>query len=67
MVITDRMWARLLSSTHQPSFIAAEEVIEDTKEEEEQPQTPSTQTSEDNSSDDKLSMNKEMNELPVIG
>lgn len=66
VVITDRMWARLLSSTHQPSFIAAEEVIEDTKEEEEQPQTPSTQTSEDNSSDDKLSMNKEMNELPVI-
>lgn len=66
VVITDRMWARLLSSTHQPSFIAAKEVIEDTKEEEEQPQTPSTQTSEDNSSDDKLSMNKEMNELPVI-
>lgn len=67
VVITDRMWARLLSSTHQPSFIAAKEVIEDTKEEEEQPQTPSTQTSEDNSSDDKLSMNKEMNELPIIG
>lgn len=67
VVITDRMWARLLSSTHQPSFIPAKDVIEDTKEAEEQPQTPRTQTSEDNSSDDKLSMNKEMNELPVIG
>lgn len=32
VVITDRMWARLLSSTHQPSFLSAKEVIEDKKE-----------------------------------
>lgn len=32
VVITDRMWARLLSSTNQPSFISNKEVIEDRKE-----------------------------------
>lgn len=33
MVITDRMWARLLSSTNQPSFITTnKEVIEYRKE-----------------------------------
>lgn len=34
VVITDRMWARLLSSTNQPSFMSAKDVIEDNKEEE---------------------------------
>ncbi|KAK9208668.1 hypothetical protein WN944_001028 [Citrus x changshan-huyou] len=34
VVITDRMWARLLSSTHQPSFMDPKDVIEDKKEEE---------------------------------
>lgn len=34
VVITDRMWARLLSSTHQPSFMNPKDVIEDEKEEE---------------------------------
>nr|XP_023921035.1 ATP-dependent 6-phosphofructokinase 3-like [Quercus suber] len=34
VVITDRMWARLLSSTNQPSFLSAKDVIEDKKEEE---------------------------------
>ncbi|KAH7572202.1 hypothetical protein JRO89_XS04G0219300 [Xanthoceras sorbifolium] len=33
VVITDRMWARLLSSTNQPSFLSAQDVIEDKKEE----------------------------------
>ncbi|BBH08331.1 phosphofructokinase 3 [Prunus dulcis] len=33
VVITDRMWARLLSSTNQPSFLCAKDVIEDKKEE----------------------------------
>lgn len=34
VVITDRMWARLLSSTNQPSFLTPKDVIEDKKEEE---------------------------------
>lgn len=34
VVITDRMWARLLSSTHQPSFLSAKDVIEEKREEE---------------------------------
>lgn len=34
VVITDRMWARLLSSTNQPSFLIAKTVVEDKKEEE---------------------------------
>jgi hypothetical protein len=29
VVITDRMWARLLSSTHQPSFMDHKDVMED--------------------------------------
>lgn len=45
MVITDRMWARLLSSTNQPSFLSAKDVTEDKKEDvtkdqkEEEPET----------------------------
>lgn len=34
VVITDRMWARLLSSTNQPSFLSAKDVVEDKREEE---------------------------------
>ncbi|KAI3700241.1 hypothetical protein L2E82_44862 [Cichorium intybus] len=34
VVITDRMWARLLSSTNQPSFLRPKEVIEVLKQEE---------------------------------
>lgn len=33
VVITDRMWARLLSSTNQPSFLSPKDVIEDKKDE----------------------------------
>ncbi|GMI84295.1 phosphofructokinase 3 [Hibiscus trionum] len=29
VVITDRMWARLLSSTNQPSFLSAKDVVDD--------------------------------------
>lgn len=32
VVITDRMWARLLSSTNQPSFLGPEEIAEFKKE-----------------------------------
>ncbi|KAK9947874.1 hypothetical protein M0R45_003472 [Rubus argutus] len=34
VVITDRMWARLLSSTNQPSFLRTKDVIEDKGDEE---------------------------------
>ncbi|MBA0690338.1 hypothetical protein Goari_008020, partial [Gossypium aridum] len=34
VVITDRMWARLLSSTNQPSFLCLKNSIEDTGDEE---------------------------------
>jgi len=31
VVITDRMWARLLSTTHQPSFVNPQHITEETK------------------------------------
>ncbi|KAF3442937.1 hypothetical protein FNV43_RR16855 [Rhamnella rubrinervis] len=34
VVVTDRMWARLLSSTNQPSFLSAKDVVEDKIDEE---------------------------------
>lgn len=34
VVITDRMWARLLSSTNQPSFLGFQDIVEAKKEEE---------------------------------
>lgn len=34
VVITDRMWARLLSSTNQPSFLRCKATLEDKMEEE---------------------------------
>ena len=34
VVITDRMWARLLSSTNQPSFLRAKDVTEEKGDEE---------------------------------
>ncbi|KAJ0089650.1 hypothetical protein Patl1_13392 [Pistacia atlantica] len=56
VVITDRMWARLLSSTNQPSFLSLKDVIEDKKEE-----VPQTQLLEDEiSSDENLEVNKEI-------
>ncbi|XP_029127292.1 ATP-dependent 6-phosphofructokinase 3 isoform X1 [Cajanus cajan] len=36
VVITDRMWARLLSSTNQPSFMISKVLIEEKREEEEE-------------------------------
>lgn len=38
VVITDRMWARLLCSTNQPSFLSFKDLIEENKEEEAQTQ-----------------------------
>ncbi|KAL5572515.1 hypothetical protein UlMin_022112 [Ulmus minor] len=55
VVITDRMWARMLSSTNQPSFLSAKDVIEDKREEE--PLSP--MLDEEVCLDDHL-MNKEM-------
>lgn len=34
VVITDRMWARLLSSTNQPSFLSAKDLADASKEDE---------------------------------
>lgn len=34
VVITDRMWARLLSSTNQPSFLNPNDILGDEKDEE---------------------------------
>ncbi|XVE98057.1 hypothetical protein REPUB_Repub03eG0072500 [Reevesia pubescens] len=45
VVITDRMWARLLSSTNQPSFLSPKDVVEDKVDEE-----PSNQSSENGNS-----------------
>ena len=42
VVITDRMWARLLSSTNQPSFLAPKDINEAKKE-----QPPATQLLDD--------------------
>ncbi|OIS99806.1 PREDICTED: ATP-dependent 6-phosphofructokinase 6-like [Nicotiana attenuata] len=49
VVITDRMWARLLSSTNQPSFLRTRDIIKAHKEEE-----PPTQLSDDSTTDDNL-------------
>ena len=37
VVITDRMWARLLSSTNQPSFLGPKDIPEEKKEMPEKP------------------------------
>lgn len=49
VVITDRMWARLLSSTNQPSFLSPRDVIESKKEE----QPPTQLLDGDNCQDQK--------------
>ncbi|KAJ4708569.1 ATP-dependent 6-phosphofructokinase [Melia azedarach] len=54
VVITDRMWARLLASTNQPSFLRTKDVIEDKKER--GPPTPLLE--KQNSANDNL-VNKE--------
>lgn len=57
VVITDRMWARLLSSTNQPSFLSAKEVDEFKKELE-----PPTQLLDDGrNGEDENSGNTDMN------
>ncbi|KAF5481920.1 hypothetical protein F2P56_002532 [Juglans regia] len=56
VVITDRMWARLLSSTNQPSFLSAKDVIEDKREDE-----PPTQMLDDEQySNDNYMVNKDV-------
>ncbi|XP_048134162.1 ATP-dependent 6-phosphofructokinase 7-like isoform X2 [Rhodamnia argentea] len=47
VVITDRMWARLLSSTNQPSFLTAKDVIEDKREDESPTQLLDNQSNPD--------------------
>ncbi|GLT98621.1 hypothetical protein SLE2022_161190 [Rubroshorea leprosula] len=57
VVITDRMWARLLSSTNQPSFLSAKDV-EEKKEDE-----PSTMLLDDGPRTDDSLAEKEMSQL----
>ncbi|KAK4374401.1 hypothetical protein RND71_005078 [Anisodus tanguticus] len=49
VVITDRMWARLLSSTLQPSFLGTRDIIKENKEEELPTQLADNSTTDDNS------------------
>ncbi|KAB1209256.1 6-phosphofructokinase 3 [Morella rubra] len=55
VVITDRMWARLLSSTNQPSFLIPIDIIEDKREEE-----PPTQISDEGAYSDENVVKKEV-------
>ncbi|KAK4354663.1 hypothetical protein RND71_026857 [Anisodus tanguticus] len=48
VVITDRMWARLLSSTLQPSFLRTRDIIKENKEEEPLTQLADNSTTNDN-------------------
>jgi 6-phosphofructokinase 1 len=57
-VITDRMWARLLSSTNQPSFLSAKDVIEDKREEE-----PPTQILDEEKDSDDNAVKKEVSHM----
>ncbi|KAF5748520.1 6-phosphofructokinase 3 [Tripterygium wilfordii] len=58
VVITDRMWARLLSSTNQPSFLKANDVINARKEEE-----PPTQLLDDGRCLDNNVLDKEISHV----
>ncbi|KAI7748112.1 hypothetical protein M8C21_007842 [Ambrosia artemisiifolia] len=49
VVITDRMWARMLSSTHQPSFLSTKDIIESFTDE-----APPTQLLDDQVADNGL-------------
>jgi len=57
-VITERMWARVLSSTNQPSFLSAKDVIEDKREEE-----PPTQILDEEKDSDDNAVKKEVSHM----
>ena len=57
VVITDRMWARLLSSTHQPSFLSPKDIVEEKKEEAPQSLLLNGLSSKDNELLEKVSSN----------
>lgn len=57
VVITDRMWARLLSSTNQPSFLSPEDIIEDKKEEAPQSQLLNGESGRDDEAFEKVISN----------
>ncbi|XP_028770238.1 ATP-dependent 6-phosphofructokinase 3 isoform X1 [Neltuma alba] len=59
VVITDRMWARLLSSTNQPTFWSAKDVIEDKRDEE-----PLEQSGDDEQSPDVNSIANQIIPIP---
>lgn len=57
VVITDRMWARLLSSTNQPSFLSPKDIIEDKKEEAPQSQLLNGESGRDDEAFEKVISN----------
>lgn len=57
VVITDRMWARLLSSTNQPSFLSPKDIIEDEKEEAPQSQLLNGESGRDDEAFEKVISN----------
>ncbi|WOL08196.1 ATP-dependent 6-phosphofructokinase 3 [Canna indica] len=60
VVITDRMWARLLSSTNQPSFLSHEHV-EDARNEDETPAHLLEGNSKNGHADEQVTDNQQMN------
>jgi 6-phosphofructokinase 1 len=52
------MWARLLSSTNQPSFLRAKDVVEDKREEE-----PPTQNLDEEEDSDDTAVKKEVSHM----
>jgi 6-phosphofructokinase 1 len=66
VVITDRMWARLLSSTNQPSFMSDKDVIEDKTEcisGEKKEEDPATQFLDNGNRADGVLENKEVSSV----
>lgn len=58
-MITERMWARVLSSTNQPSFLSAKDVIVEDKREAE----PPTQILDEEKDSDNNAVKKEVSHM----
>ncbi|KAF9680485.1 hypothetical protein SADUNF_Sadunf06G0126100 [Salix dunnii] len=63
VVITDRMWARLLSSTNQPSFMSDKDVTEEYISEEKKEEGPATQLLDTGNCADGVLGNKEVSSV----
>ena len=63
VVITDRMWARLLSSTNQPSFTSDKDVTEEYISEEKKEEGAATQLLDNGNCADGVLGNKEVSSV----